>query len=68
MLPSISRLGPDTQIHLQSNFFEFETFLESNFPDILALCETNLDDLTDSGNFSVSGNLPFRLSSFYSYA
>ena len=30
-----------------------ESFLESNSPDILALCETKLNDLTDSGNFSV---------------
>ena len=35
-----------------------ESSLESNFPDILALCETNVDDLIDSGNFSVSGYLP----------
>ena len=37
---------------------ECESFLESNSPDILALCETNLDDSTDSGNFSVKGYLP----------
>ena len=43
---------------LCSNFFECESFLESNFPDILALCETNLDDSIDSGNFSVRGYLP----------
>ena len=30
-----------------------ESFLESNCPAILALCETNSDDLIDSGNFSV---------------
>ena len=35
-----------------------ETFLESNSPDILALRETNLDDSTASGNFSVTGYLP----------
>ena len=35
-----------------------ESFLESNSPDILALCETNLDDTIDSGNFSVTGYLP----------
>ena len=35
-----------------------EFFLESNPTDILALCETNLDDSTDSGNFSVRGYLP----------
>ena len=34
-----------------------ESFLESNSPDILALCETNLDDSIDSGNFSVRGYL-----------
>ena len=41
-----------------SNFAECETFLESNSPGILALCETNLDDSTDSGNFSVMVYLP----------
>ena len=40
------------------DFVEQESFLESNSPDILALCETNLDDSIDSGNFSVKGNLP----------
>ena len=43
---------------LRSNFVECESFLESNSPDILALCETNLDDSIDSGNFSVTGYLP----------
>ena len=33
-------------------------FLGSNSPDILAQCETNLDDSIDSGNFSVRGYLP----------
>ena len=42
---------------LRSNFVECESFLESNSPDILALCETNLDDSIDSGNFSVRGYL-----------
>ena len=42
---------------LRSNFVNCESFLESNSPDILALCETNLDDSTDSGNFSVKGYL-----------
>ena len=32
---------------------ECESFIESNSPDIPALCERNLDDSTDSGNFSV---------------
>ena len=35
-------------------FVECESFLESNSSDILALCETNLDDSIDSGNFSVT--------------
>ena len=43
---------------LCSNFVDCESFLESNSPDILALCETNLDDSTDSSNFSVRGYLP----------
>ena len=43
---------------LRSNFVDCESFLESNSPDILALCETNLDDPIDSGNFSVRGYLP----------
>ena len=42
---------------LRSNFVDCESFLESNSPDILALCETNLDDSIDSGNFSVRGYL-----------
>ena len=32
-------------------------FSWTNSPDILALCKTNLDDPTDSGNFSVRGYL-----------
>ena len=43
---------------LRSNFVDCESFLESNSPDILAPCETNLDDAIDSGNFSVRGYLP----------
>ena len=43
---------------LRSNFVDCESFLESNSPNILALCETNLDGSTDSGNFSVRGYLP----------
>ena len=43
---------------LYSNFAECESFLESNSPDILALCETNMDDSIDSSNFSVRGYLP----------
>ena len=38
---------------LHLNFVDGKSFIESNSPDIPALCETNLDDSTDSGNFSV---------------
>ena len=43
---------------LRSNFVECESFFESNSPDILALCVTNLDDSIDPGNFFVGGYLP----------
>ena len=43
---------------LRSNFAECESFFESNSPDILTLYETNLDDSTDSGNFSMKVYLP----------
>ena len=42
---------------LRSNFVDCESFLESNSPDILALCETNLDDSINSGNFFVRDHL-----------
>ena len=38
---------------LRLNFVDCESFLESNFPDNLALCETNLNGSIDSGNFFV---------------
>ena len=40
------------------NFVDCESFLESNSPDILALCKTNLDDSIDSASFSVRDYLP----------
>ena len=43
---------------LRLNFVDCESYLGSNSPDILALCETILDDSIDSGNFSVRGYLP----------
>ena len=43
---------------LLSNFIDCESFLRSNSPDILALYETNLNDSSNSGNFSVRGYLP----------
>ena len=39
------------------NFVECESLLESNSPDLLALCEANLDDSIDCGNFSVRSYL-----------
>ena len=42
---------------LRSNFVDCESFLGSNSPGVLALCETNQDDSIDSGNFSVRGYL-----------
>ena len=41
---------------LCSNFVDSESSLKSNSLDILALCETNLNDSTDSGNFSLIQN------------
>ena len=43
---------------LHSNFVDCKSSLESNSPDTLALCQTNLDDSIDSGHFSVRGYLP----------
>ena len=43
--------------HLCSNFVDVNLSLNKTL-DILALCETNLDDLIDSGNFSMRGYLP----------
>ena len=43
---------------LRFSFVECESFLESNSADILALCETNLDNSIDSGNFSLRSYLP----------
>ena len=42
-------------MRIRLNFFVCKSFFES--PDILALCETILDDSIDSGNFSVGGYL-----------
>ena len=46
---------------LHSNFVDCESFLELNSPNVLDLCETNLDDSIDFGNFSVRGYLPLIL-------
>ena len=52
------KLGFTNIQYLCTNFVDCESFLESSSPDILALCETNLDDSVDSGNFSVRVYLP----------
>ena len=36
-----------TNIRGYSNFVECNSFLESNYPEILAPCESNLDDSID---------------------
>ena len=43
---------------LRSDFVDCEFFLESNSPDILAVCEKNRNDSIDSDSFSVRGYLP----------
>ena len=42
---------------LRLNFVDCESYLGSNSPDILALCETILDDSDDSGDLFVRGYL-----------
>ena len=42
---------------LRSSFVDCESALELNSPDVFALCETNLDDSIDSGNFCVKNFL-----------
>ena len=54
-------------LSLRLNFVEYESLLESNSPDIVALFETNLDDSIDSGNFSVRGYLPLNRKDFITY-
>ena len=46
------------------NFNDCEYFLESNSPDILTLCETNLGDSIASGNISVRGLFSFSPKGF----
>ena len=43
---------------LRSNFTDVESFLHSSSPDILALCETNLNSSIPSSDFLVPGYLP----------
>ena len=55
-------------LDLRSNFVRSESFLETNSPNILSLCETNLVDSIFSGNFSVTGYLPLIGKDSDSYA
>ena len=50
---------------LRSNFVGCESFFESNSPDILVLCETNLDGSIDSGIFLCDRLSSFNLERFY---
>ena len=45
---------------LRTNFSHVESFLTHTSPDILALCETNLNPSIDSGDFVVDGYLPIN--------
>ena len=47
-----------TNIWGHPNFVDWESFLELNSPDILALFETSVDDSIDFANFFVRGHLP----------
>ena len=42
---------------LRSNFVDCESFLESNSPDILPLCETNLDDCNCLSQWTYTGRI-----------
>ena len=50
-----------------SSFVGCESVLESNFPDIFALCETNVEDSINSINFSLRGYFPLTQTDYYSY-
>ena len=63
---SLKRSFTNTGV-LWSNFVECESFPESNSPDIVALCQTNLDDSSDSGNSSVRGYRPLILKTFVAH-
>ena len=46
---------------LRLNFVDWESYLRSNSPDILALFETVQDNSVNSGDFSERGYLPLIL-------
>ena len=43
---------------LPYDFSGWESFIESNYPGILVLCQTNLEDSTDYSNLPVRSYLP----------
>ena len=43
---------------LGSNFICFESFLQLKCPGVYTLCEANLEDTTDSTNFTVRNYTP----------
>ena len=52
---------------LCSNFVDSLSFLKSNSPDILDLCETNVDDSIDSDRFFVRAYLPLIRKDFVTH-
>ena len=52
---------------LQSNFVECESFPESNSSSIITLCETNLNDSNDSGEYICEGYLPLIWKDFIAH-
>ena len=52
---------------LRSNFVACDSFLESNSPEILALCKTSLDHSINSGNFFVRDYFPLIRNDSFTY-
>ena len=50
-----------------SNFIGCESFLESNSSDILGLCDTNLDESINYGDFPIRGYLPLIQKDYVTY-
>ena len=48
----------ESSLESRSNCVNYESFLGTNSLDILALCETNLNDSIDFDSFSMRGYLP----------
>ena len=54
--------------NIRSNFFGYESLLQSDSPNTFDLCEINLKDSIDFSNFSVRGHLAIFQRDRYSYA